>query len=96
MSDRYVGTIVSAGASQNNQGTAGPFAVMGGQMYSVQPDVAVYVATGLGAATAATATGVRIEANQLYDIRPGAGEDAIAILPVVAGAANAKTYLKGG
>lgn len=95
MAYKYVGTIVSAGATKNNQNTTGtPFTLYPGRTYYVQPDVAGNVASGAGAATAATANDVAIDARAFLGISmsqrlaANASEDTIAWL----GNGNLRVY----
>lgn len=94
--DRLLGSIVSAGASTNNMSTASPFGVnqadAGTQWFEVQCNAACYIAEGVGGATAATASNVQIQANQLFEERLVSPQDTIAILPVSGSAATCRVY----
>lgn len=91
--DVWVGTIVATATAVANSNTAAPFTIVSGTTYSIQPDVECYVATGVSQADAiakaVAATGVRIEANALYDRLIPSGHTHLAV-SAVAGTVNAK------
>lgn len=75
--DVLVGTLVSSGASVNNTTTAAPFELSPGQRYAIQCSATAYVVAG---ATATSAAGVKLAADQLYDLYLGGTPARLAII----------------
>lgn len=90
--DFYIGTLVSSGGSVNNTTTATPFALSVAGAYSLQCDATVYVTVGSASTvTATSAQGVKLAADQLYDLDIAVAGYAIAMVPD-SGSANCKVF----
>ena len=87
--DTYVGTLASSGSSVNNTTTSAPFELSAGQAYAIQCDATAYVVAG---STATTTAGVKLAADQLYDVFI---RDTPARLAIIGdgGAANCRVFL---
>lgn len=87
--DTYVGTLASSGSSVNNTTTSAPFELSSGQAYAIQCDATAYVVAG---STATTTAGVKLAADQLYDVFI---RDTPARLAIIGdgGAANCRVFL---
>lgn len=87
MSDRYVATLASTSPTAATTTTQ----LKAGGKYSLQGDAAFYVnATKDGTAVTA-ATGLRVEANALFDVDMRGGEAFLSVL-AVSGTANVKVF----
>lgn len=95
--DAYVGTITSTGTSVTNGTTSSTFATSGLEKrakVSVQCDAAAYVRTVATSATAVTSSnGVKLAADQLYDIDLSTDRLFIAVISV-SGTANCRVYYR--
>ena len=98
--DRYIGTITTADnvTAKSNQTTATPFTIPRGALVAVQCDGAAWVGPVANAATqvtkGTTGTGVKIAADQLYDVDLFGGGPGTAYLSVMgdAAAVNCRVY----
>jgi hypothetical protein len=93
--DVYLGTITATGTAKSNLTTVVPFPVSPGAKYSLQGDGEFYVASASGSTNAVNAansgSGVRVEANALYD-RPLPRSHTHIAVQAVAGTVNVKVF----
>lgn len=99
--EKIIGVVTSTGASANNSTTAVPFTLPALSIVAIQCDAAACVNAGSGSSTAASCStgnanqGVRLDANQLYDVplsHTGTyAADTIAVISV-SGTANCAVY----
>lgn len=93
--DSRIGTIVSAGTSITNASTAAPFTIKGSAV-AVQCTAACYVVASCGtSATAATSSdGVKLSADQLYDVDFACSATRFLAMIPVSGSADAKVFAR--
>lgn len=109
MGERYLGRIVSAGATTNNLTTATPFPILPGAKLTLVPSVAGQVAVDFAACIntpTAPNYGIPVTAGQTFPTSVGQGQAAMANSPgtstaliswlPTSGAGNLDVWIRGG